>query len=211
MMYPESRCSQLKQTCYLLYRLSLTGKWLMGVPDGSSFSRTDRTFLCRVADFLTRNTCTRKESEVMKYKALLDNMRRWQINICIPGWWPPHPWWLFEQYATGLLFTDRQQKPHWVGLTQPVQHAHPPSQGVVPRVPFTPHPATVGGLQVNTTHLTLQPGSMTGRERERETEENTYAICWWKWSPTWKSHYKYCWRTSDLTEYKTRQYKLMEI
>lgn len=76
-----------------------------------------------------------------------------------------HPWRLFEQYVTGLLSTHCQQQPHRVRLCQPVQHTHPPSQGVVTGVPFTPDPVAVGGLQVNSTHLTLHPG-------RRDTEKD---------------------------------------
>lgn len=42
---------------YLLYLFSLMGKWLMLVPNCSPPTRTDRIFLCRAADFRTKNTC----------------------------------------------------------------------------------------------------------------------------------------------------------
>lgn len=67
------------QTCHLLYWLSLTGKWLMGVPDSwSSCRRTERTFLCRATDFLTKNTCTTKLN-------VWKDIQRRHVNICIPG------------------------------------------------------------------------------------------------------------------------------
>lgn len=42
---------------YSLYWFSLTGKWLMAFSDWTFSTRTDRTFLCTTAAFLTRNTC----------------------------------------------------------------------------------------------------------------------------------------------------------
>lgn len=45
------------QTWCLLYLFSLMGKWLMLVPNCSPPTRTDRIFLCRAADFRTKNTC----------------------------------------------------------------------------------------------------------------------------------------------------------
>lgn len=108
----------------------------------------------------------------------------------------PHPWWLFEQDATGFLFTDCQQQPHRVGLSQPVQHAHPPPQGVVPRISFTPRPATVGGLQVNTTHFTLQPGGKTDSETLLPSAGKNEYQCVVAVTKTDE-------RKSDLTECKT--------
>lgn len=39
------------------------GMWLMGVSAWSSSRWTESTFLCRAADFLTRNTCSKTEEK----------------------------------------------------------------------------------------------------------------------------------------------------